>query len=275
MWLLGSRVLFMAIVGYGGSKLPKWCKCGRQWLAVQGASNVAVAVSGTGTFVRGNMWTVANNDGRGIAVGQAGNLVFGRSFLNGNRNIGLIVAGEGSHAELINVDVVNTESDVNGLGGRGIEVQRGASLEVSQSRVLNNREFGVLISDSDTMVALNESQFSPVPRGVRNQQCVDLSSCGTKGLAMVSLSLVGRTYLCRNSPSLTMRGLGSICTRQPNLDLMMRQPVSSVPPRSRRKTVRLRAMTTESTSEEVRSVLRVLRGHGCLLRQRDDHRWLL
>ena len=141
-------------------------------LAVQGASNVAVAVSGTGTFVRGNMWTVANNDGRGIAVGQAGNLVFGRSFLNGNRNIGLIVAGEGSHAELINVDVVNTESDVNGLGGRGIEVQRGASLEVSQSRVLNNREFGVLISDSDTMVALNESQVS----GTRAAECATNSA---------------------------------------------------------------------------------------------------
>ena len=95
-------------------------------LAVQGASNVAVAVSGTGTFVLGNMWTVANNEswhsGRSSWESR-----FRSHFLNGNRNIGLIVAGEGSHAELIIVRCPNTESDVNGLGGRGIEVQRSES----------------------------------------------------------------------------------------------------------------------------------------------------
>ena len=147
-------------------------------LTVLGSSNVAVAVSGSGTFVRGNLWTVASNDGRGIAVGQAGNLVFGRSSLNGNRNTGLIVAGEGSHAELIYVDVVNTESNANGLGGRGIEVQRGASLEVSQSRVLNNREFGLLVSDLDTAVALNESQVS----GTRAAECATKSTLTCPGV---------------------------------------------------------------------------------------------
>ena len=99
--------------------------------------------------------TQTKNDGtagQGIRAQLGSELYLSQAFLNGNRDVGLGVASEGSSVTAEQVVVLDTQSRLNGTFGRGVEVISGAILTLTGAFLDGNMGLGMTIGEPGSRV---------------------------------------------------------------------------------------------------------------------------
>ena len=87
--------------------------------------------------------------GLGLSLDSEANLKMERSLFNMNADLGIQLNGENTKAEITDLILENTQSNkVYLAGGKGISVQRGASLTLKQAKINNNREIGLFVIEN-------------------------------------------------------------------------------------------------------------------------------
>jgi hypothetical protein len=123
---------------------------------------VAVAVVGDGATVTLSDAIVRDTRpqdsdrafGRGVDVEIGGRFEGTRVVIEHNLNLGLIVDGEGSTAELTDVIIRGTDSEVfSRSNGAGVNVRDGAALSCSRVLVDDNRAIGLFVEGGDVTLA--------------------------------------------------------------------------------------------------------------------------
>lgn len=95
-----------------------------------------------------------DTDGMGAQAQAGGSLVLSRVTVHGASTIGVYVSEEGASAELTDVIVTDVESQrSDGVGGRGVNVQVGATLSMERVLVHETREQGVFVGDASATLA--------------------------------------------------------------------------------------------------------------------------
>jgi uncharacterized membrane protein (UPF0136 family) len=96
-------------------------------------------------------------DGDGLVVLMGGRVVASRAVFERNRSIGVLVSDEGSSAVLNAVVVRDTQSrESDGRGGRGLEVEFGAQVEVGLALFERNRDTSVFVATEGTALTLTD-----------------------------------------------------------------------------------------------------------------------
>jgi hypothetical protein len=164
--------------------------------------NLGVSADGAGTTLEAQDLVVRNTRPESVTgLGGAGlNLVRGavgvveQALFEGNRNSGIFVAFPQTALELHDVVVRNTlpqESD--GLGGRGLNAQQGASAVMSNALIEGNREIGVFASEPGTDLEL---------RDVVIRDTLGREVDGERGMGLVvqsgAAAVIGRSLVERN-----------------------------------------------------------------------------
>jgi hypothetical protein len=124
--------------------------------AVVGNRNAGVFVEGPGSaelirsVVRGTLAGATGNDGLGIAVQDGGALVLTESVVAESHDTGVMVFDSGSRAELVRSVVRDTAPRPSGDHGRGVSLQDGGELVMSDSTLLANTQIGLWVAGSDS-----------------------------------------------------------------------------------------------------------------------------
>ena len=92
--------------------------------------------------------------GRGIEVLSGAALTATGCIIKGNTDMGVLAAGAETSAHLVGTQVRDTAPRSDGMGGRGIAVQDGATLLATGCTVQRNAEVGVYASNPRTTVDL-------------------------------------------------------------------------------------------------------------------------
>jgi len=103
--------------------------------------------------------------GRGISVQTGASLTATRCTVQGNHDIGVLAASDGTTVELTDTAVLDTASSPDGTGGRGIGAQNRASLAATRCTVRGNHDIGVFVSDDGTIVDLTDVLVDGTRRG--------------------------------------------------------------------------------------------------------------
>ncbi|MFC1609512.1 right-handed parallel beta-helix repeat-containing protein [Myxococcota bacterium] len=115
--------------------------------------------------------------GIGLAVQDGGAASVTRSLFCRNRDVGVLVAGPGVTAELTDVVVGDTQSQLASQeGGRGMTIQEGADAQLTRVLLTANKEAGLFVS--------NGGQLTATDLEVRDTGCTDLDGIGGMGLAV-------------------------------------------------------------------------------------------
>ncbi len=159
-------------------------------------SNRAVALIGeeAGTRIVGADLvlrdTSAQPDG---ALGRALNLQLGataelsRVLAEGNREIALFVAAEGTRLVLADAIVRDTgPQELTGIFGRGLNLQQGASAEVSRAVIEASLDVGVFVASEGTRAVLTDF----VVRDVRARACA-ATTCADAPAGMALVTYLG------------------------------------------------------------------------------------
>lgn len=94
-----------------------------------------------------------DTDGIGAQAQAGGSLVLSRVTVDGAHGLGVYVSEEDASAELTDVIVMHVESQrSDGIGGRGVNVQVGASLAMTRAIVHDTREQGVFVGDASAIL---------------------------------------------------------------------------------------------------------------------------
>ena len=159
----------------------------RVW--VEDTRELGVYGSGTGTLsledvvVRATRARASDGvGGRGIQVQWGVTLDATRVLVADNRDFGVFVAFDPTLARLTDVSLRGTDSDMDGLFGRGLEVMGGAHAELTRVSVEDNHDIGVHIIDSSAMAT------DLVVRGTRARPP---TSDGGRGLSIQASTLTG------------------------------------------------------------------------------------
>jgi hypothetical protein len=109
-------------------------------------------------LVRDGLVREANGrDGIGVAVMRGSSARVARSWLSGNRAGAASAIDPGSHLELDQVWAVDTRAQPDGLFGRGINVEQGATLIARRVVATGNREAAAFAQDSGTTLQVSDS----------------------------------------------------------------------------------------------------------------------
>ncbi len=116
------------------------------------ASGVATAVDATGALVDGTLPVSSGTErGWGVDVRAGAAVTLLRVRVSGNREIGLLASGKDVRVDATNVLVDGTLSrQSNGLWGRGVEADFGATVTLRDVRISRNRDLGLYASGADT-----------------------------------------------------------------------------------------------------------------------------
>ena len=93
--------------------------------------------------------------GRGINVQEGASLQAEGCVVEGNTEAGIFAGSEGTTVHLSNVEVRETKPLTDGTGGRGINVQEGASLQAEGCLVEGNTEVGIFAASTGTSIHLS------------------------------------------------------------------------------------------------------------------------
>jgi hypothetical protein len=92
--------------------------------------------------------------GIGLVVGEGARAEATRTILVENRYAGLVAFGQGTEADLDDLSVHDTlGQELNGLGGRGVEVVLGASVTLERAALERNRDVGLFVFGAGTDVS--------------------------------------------------------------------------------------------------------------------------
>lgn len=90
--------------------------------------------------------------GRGLVILNGPKVIANRILINENIEAGIQIVGEKTNADFTNLTVINTKSTDNYRDyGLGIIVQDGASLTLSESKISNNKDIGILCINNSTI----------------------------------------------------------------------------------------------------------------------------
>ena len=159
---------------------------------VDEAVDHGIAISEENTSVILDSLTVRNTQpqdasshfGRGISMQGGATATFSHLLLEKNRSHGLFLAQDGTSVTIENGVIKETESsDLSDRLGRGIEINRGASAQLTNVLVEDNREIGIGVYgwDSEDPLFPTDPQTSSlsflqmVIRNTRNANCSELS----------------------------------------------------------------------------------------------------
>ena len=140
--------------------------------------------------------------GRGLGVQSGASALVARAALEQNRELGVFVAGAGTSVRLEDVVVRDTRSqESDGMSGRGLGVQGGASVDVARALLERNREVAAFAYDADTNVRLEDVVVRDTLPAECGDGCPGRSGgmgVGSYGTARLSLSrfLVARAAVC-------------------------------------------------------------------------------
>jgi hypothetical protein len=126
---------------------------------------VAVACLESGATIVGTDLLVADTissdpngrGGRAMEVSRRGEVTLDRVELRDNRELGLFVKDDGSAVVVRDLVIVGTKAGGDGLGGRALNVQAGASLEVARLRAQDNRDACVFVDGAGSLLALTDA----------------------------------------------------------------------------------------------------------------------
>lgn len=136
----------------------------------------------------------ANLFGRAVNVADFSRLTLLRSTLSHNRDAALMLAGASAFGDVRNSVIVDTQGSADGVG-RGITVQEGAFLALSESAVVNSAEVGIAVVDVDSFATLGRSAVLGTGPDARGQfghgLLMGLSSLTAKGCHLAGNSAIG------------------------------------------------------------------------------------
>ncbi len=139
---------------------------------VQGSAGLGVFAGSAGTIVdlveTAILDTSPDPDGtggRGIAVEGGASLSATRCTIQGNKEVGVYASDAGTGVDLADTEILQTAQRPDGMGGRGVEVNDGASLTATRCTLRDNTEIGVLASDAGTVVDLADTAILDTHRG--------------------------------------------------------------------------------------------------------------
>jgi hypothetical protein len=130
---------------------------------LSGNRDVGMQVSSAGTTVTASDVVIENTQsaadgtyGRGINVRKGATLTLSHALLSGNCEVGMVVSHAGTTVTGSDVVIENTQSQADGILGRGIDVQEGASLTLFRALLSGNRDVGMFVSHAGTTVAASD-----------------------------------------------------------------------------------------------------------------------
>ena len=116
---------------------------------------------------------VAGILGWGILAYEGVNLSITRGLITSNSDAGLRAVAEGTEVHLEDVLIRDTRSSRMGYGGRGLQIQEGASLSADGLYIVGNREAGVFVVDENTLFEAHELVVS----NTREAACAANNTC--------------------------------------------------------------------------------------------------
>ena len=127
---------------------------GDQWgIAVGGGSSTVIASD----VVIQNKQTLENCiSGRGISVGQRASLTLSRSFLSGTCETAMDISGVDTTVTASHLVIQDTLRRVDGTYGSGINVDFGASLDLSHALLKRNSQAGMEVAGERTTVRASD-----------------------------------------------------------------------------------------------------------------------
>lgn len=127
--------------------------------------------------------------GRGLSVQRGARAVFSRVLLEGNRDVGVFATSAGTHVQLTDVVVRETQPrQSDGWRGRGVAIYEGATVELERAFLDRNTEHGVFLTNEGTRLVMRDA----VIRDVRARSTDGTSGRGVEAIrgAEVQLSRV-------------------------------------------------------------------------------------
>ena len=115
--------------------------------------------------VRGTRVRPDGRGGRGIVVSDGASLQAIRSRIDGNHEVGVLVAGADTSASLADTVVADTAASLFDEGGSGLVAQGGASVSASRCSIEDNVGSGVVSSNPGTTVDLRDTLVTRTRRG--------------------------------------------------------------------------------------------------------------
>ena len=144
-------------------------------LLLDGNHDVGLLVMDAGTTVDLEDATIRDTqplpdgtNGRGISVQDGASLVARGLLLEGNHEVGLRASDAGATVDLEDATVRDTQPRPDGIFGRGINVQAGASLVARGLLLEGNHDVGLFATDVGTSVDLEHATIrdtQPLPDG--------------------------------------------------------------------------------------------------------------
>jgi hypothetical protein len=172
------------------------------------ADGFSTTVAARGLLVEGTQPQASDQTGgAGISVQEGAALALTGATLRNNHQIGLVAIGAGTTVESTGLLIEDTQpqaSDQN--GGRGINVQQGASLTLIGATLSNNHEIGLFADGVGTTVESTGLL-------VEDTQPQASDQTGGPGIAVqegASLSLTGATLRNNHELGLFAYGIGTI-----------------------------------------------------------------
>ncbi len=119
------------------------------------ARGVGTRLTLTGVVVRGQA-EVEDDDARGLVVQEGATLEARRTRVTGARSLGAYANGAGSTLVLEDVLVDATEPDLDGSGGRAVELRLGSHASLTRVLASGAYELGVAVMDPGTEATLDD-----------------------------------------------------------------------------------------------------------------------
>ncbi len=119
------------------------------------ASNPGTTVALSGAVVCDTKPRADGTSGRGVEVSDGASLDATDLLLEGNHEIGLVAGHTGATVALSGAVVRDTQPRADGIGGLGVDVEDGASLDATDLLLEGNRATGLYATDPGTTVALS------------------------------------------------------------------------------------------------------------------------
>ena len=150
--------------------------------------NVAAIAFGAGGLMTLEDITIADTDsslsdrafGRAASVQDGAEMIIRRALLERNRDVSIYAKDVGSRVELEHVTVRDTmHEEFNGSGGRGMNIQEGATVTWTHGLVERSTGVAVFIHGAGTSATLSDLRV----RGITNRPCAEDGRCPGQDMA--------------------------------------------------------------------------------------------
>jgi len=139
-------------------------------------------------IVRGTQLESDGTGGRGGSIQSAVAAVLERALFERNADVGLYVSGAGTTLRATDLAIRETESEGSGRGGRSLNVQVGAAVELTRALIVRGRELGIGALDNAQVHGEDVTVFDTLPAACDVSTCA--GSAGGTGVGSFASSAV-------------------------------------------------------------------------------------